>query len=652
MKLKGINPLERHIEWIVLVLITAVLIGFTAMQFIGVDEVEVGNNSVPLGRAYEPVERSAQRLQNTLNDPNPEIPEYTPPSLGAEIDALLADAGRPPAPRELALGNPIPLDDTQAIYDPTEPGTGEGFAIGDLTPPAPSSVIAAGYLATLDPREPVRFPGLASLLPSSQPLDTPGVTVEATYDGTALREIFETDPDGPTGPLVAAPSAWWLGETDLYAVQAERREQLPDGSWSEPVLMGALPGQVDLLGRLQRGELPEEEAAAFAAEFASEIAAAPFYVTIAGPDWASPSELARLEEVAANRPRIDRLLADRQNRLDTIVELEQEIGGGGGGGGAGGRDGRGGQRQSAGNEQEDPRIAQLRQRIESLRAEVAQIESRLRPLGWTEEGENEGASRPEARGSLLSDDSRTIWIHDLSVRPGGEYSYRLRVVTNNILRGRGNILAPEDRSRAADIATFGEWSDWTPVIEAPAREYAFLTAARSQADLLGPGQPGVNAEIYRFYYGYWRRASAEFQPGDLIDIEIGLPSGDTLPIFQRSAATVPEGGGGAAGGGRDGRRGGAQGSEETDRLQGVTFTPAAGADRLQVSTGLMLLDVATAEGVDQGRLIYLRDGRGRIILRRPELDRDSPLRRRLERSAAAAADQPTPTLERLTDRNR
>jgi len=356
--------------------------------------------------------------------------------------------------------------------------------------------------------------------------------------------------------------------------------------------------------------------------------------------------------VAASRPRIDRLLADRQNRLDTIVELEQEIGGGGGGGGAGGRDGRGGQRQPAGNEREDARIAQLRQRIEALRAEVAQIESRLRPLGWTEEGENEGASRPEARGSLLSDDSRTVWVHDLSARPGGQYSYRLRVVTNNILRGRGNILAPEDRSRAADIATFGEWSDWTPIVEAPAREYAFLTAARSQADLLGPGQPGVNAEIYRFYYGYWRRETAEFQPGDLIDVEISLPAGDSLPIFQRSAAEVPEGGGGPAGGGRDGRRGGGDGPAQEDRLRGVTFTPTPGAASLRVSTGLMLLDVAAAEGVEQGRLIYLRDRDGRIVLRRPENDRDSSLRRQLERSAAAAADQPTPTLERIADRRR
>ncbi|MEM9065479.1 MAG: hypothetical protein AAGB51_08320 [Planctomycetota bacterium] len=652
MKLKGINPIERNAEIIVFGLGVVLLVGVIAFQMVTVNEVEVGGQSYPVDRAFEPVEQRAERLRGSLLDGAPPIPEYTAPTIGQQVDALLADAGTPPAGRSIVLGGPMGLSGSLGDEPVRSSGTDRtGLRIADLSPPAPTAPLTGAYHTTIDPTMQVQYPDLREYLPVEQPFDVAGISFESTFAGTEFRELLQVDPDGPTGELSAVPQDWWFGAMPLLAVQAERRERVPGGEWSDPAPVELLPGQVDLLGRFQNGDLPDE-ASLFAAaeEFRAEIARAPFYPTIAGPGWQSPSEVARLARLESNRVSVDRLLGRIADLEEQITAVEEQLGRGGGGDGGGqGRDDdrRGGRDRDDDQDDaaEDANTARLEARIDDLRVQIVRAENELEELGWVAEGgQPQDAGGRELARSLLDEEAVRIWAHDLRVEPGREYSYRLRVVVKNPLRGQGRALSDQDRSRAAAADLEGLWSPWSEPVEAPSNEYVFLTAAR-ESDPLGTAQPGATAEIYRYYYGFWRHETQDVQPGDEIATVIPLPSPDSLPIF-RSSTPDSGGAGGGDGGGQGGGRDGRGGGRNNDRGPSVDveFTAEPGREDLPVATGTILLDVTTTGGDGSPRIVFIRDAQGRIMIRRPEEEQVSTLRRWLDRSADAAADQETPTI--------
>lgn len=68
----------------------------------------------------------------------------------------------------------------------------------------------------------------------------------------------------------------------------------------------------------------------------------------------------------------------------------------------------------------------------------------------------------------------------------------------------------------------GNWSTWTGDVPVDAQENFFITSASPTTAL---GGPRATVEMYKFYYGYPRRASVNLQPGDVLAGTARLPEG-------------------------------------------------------------------------------------------------------------------------------
>ncbi|MFN9970643.1 MAG: hypothetical protein ACK58T_12155, partial [Phycisphaerae bacterium] len=67
MKLKGINPIEQHLEKAVVGVTGLVFLGVIAQQFLTQpNQVTVGNATLPPERAFEPVKQAADTLKGRL----------------------------------------------------------------------------------------------------------------------------------------------------------------------------------------------------------------------------------------------------------------------------------------------------------------------------------------------------------------------------------------------------------------------------------------------------------------------------------------------------------------------------------------------------------------------------------------------------------
>ena len=103
MKIKGVNPFERHVEKIVLLIVGVVFLGVVAMQFlVSPNQVDLGRGNMadPGEEIYAELERQAQALKGQITDPSPSMPDvqqadlleaYEPPPLDDTIRAELTD---------------------------------------------------------------------------------------------------------------------------------------------------------------------------------------------------------------------------------------------------------------------------------------------------------------------------------------------------------------------------------------------------------------------------------------------------------------------------------------------------------------------------------------------------------------------------------
>ncbi|MFG0305265.1 MAG: hypothetical protein ACF8Q5_03520 [Phycisphaerales bacterium JB040] len=258
---------------------------------------------------------------------------------------------------------------------------------------------------------------------------------------------------------------------------------------------------------------------------------------------------------------------------------------------------------------------------------------------------------------MLDSDVTPVWTHDIGVRPGSTYRYRVRVGVNNPLYGRGAELDPENdehQSLARQPLAYTPWTDWSEPVVVGAREYFFVTNARLGGQL-GVSNPSATGELYTMHYGYYRRASVTLNPGDPVSTSTRVPEGlvlfDTASIERAAAAqalvnyqkslgredtpTASYGTGTGGPGGRYGQPGtdpfqprqdprGVTGGQQPATDPAATFTMPAGMTalegRLPISLSMILLDVADWPVVETNELgqertstrVYLRDSDGNV----------------------------------------
>jgi len=700
MKLKGINPLEQHADKIVLGVVGLVAAGAVVLQLLPPKTIKVGNEDKTPGTAFEPVVRAAKDLQARVDAAEPKMPDVPAMNLSGKL-AIANDLARPSAPR-VSLGPAPQIAKAGAIA--AGPATGS-YASPEV--PATSGVQAAPYSATVHPVEKLMIPELAKLLPEAQPFDIAAVSIEAAFDGSALRAALEHDPDG-SGPLEAIPRSWWkdaLGPgMDMVAIvgmEVERElVRNPDGSTpTSPSIqiVKPMPGRMNgfeawATGVRSVGDVPGAVSTLLSqAEYIERPA---FYATIAGVEWQAPSKVLSTGNPAARDRQVQRLRAKLVDLDADIKRLEERLaqlpaaetpgetrrseqprtGGGGGGGGGKGGGGPAAPRQTNQPTREEPRGDRrtIERNIANLTKVRSEVVKDLIELGEVVEGEEpeapvvnpEDAARPM---TMLENPKVQMWTHDLTAQPGATYRYRTRAVINNPLFGRN--LQESQKELGAQSLLRGEWSAWSDPVTVDPTSVFFVSAAEESGVLTN--RPRATGELFQFYYGFYRKAQVNLEPGDMVFGDARLPelrladmaklqalvdSGKPVPgLFRPDAPPAMPMAPGTRGPGKSGPGGRAPNLAPMERegersprgtgVPGVTqptdpqgkiewpewMTGEVGKT-LPLSLDSVLLDVLSVPGAGgrQQSQAVLKAGSGSLTIRLPELDRKDPLYERVE----------------------
>ncbi|HEX2837972.1 MAG TPA: hypothetical protein VHN77_07585 [Phycisphaerales bacterium] len=673
MKLKGINPFEQHVEKIIIGGCGAAFVGAMAWQFFFAEKtVKVGGADKPVARAFEPAEEEAKKKLTKMDLPSPDAPELPKIDLGGTL-ALGRNLKLPDA-----AGTTIPMGRGPGL---ASLGTSDGgvtasgmFAIP--TVPAPAEAFALAFRNTVSPAERLRSPELAKLLPAEQPFDKAAVSVEAEIDGKQLFAALSADPDGD-GPLSAVlPN--WISEggtagtplVEVVGVQLERRTvRKPDGttpSAEEVVIVPVIPGRTDPVqywkDQAQSGgsvpPLLEE-----VREALEDIMRPPYLETIAGVEWAPPKEMAvELQPEGANKKDLDIARIKREaKKLDRrIAELgggkrpQRQVGAppppGGGRPGGGSGPGRGvaptrGGGDDRGQPGTDTQTEQTRQKaLERLNKQRDALLKQLRDLGDKSEEAAGTPGEPVDVKPLFESDKVKVWAHDLTVEPGAVYQYRVRYVINNPLFDRA--LQSEQVDLARQQVIEGAWTGWTAPVDVGRDRYFFITNAETRDGV--SGRPRATADLFVFYYGFYRNGSASVEPGDVMNAKANLPKllladmsvleatlanaqapvGPLDPIKREAPAPTP-------GQGRNQPR-------DQPPVEDPIMKVAA-PEEIPLPVDAILMDVVTALGQTGGGNakfdVTFRDQTGALVTVSPDKDRSRPEYKLVEASAKAGRDQ-------------
>jgi len=647
MSAKSISWIESNFEKLVVVIMLLAFLVVLIFQFVlQSSAVEVGGSKVPLADAFKPAERAAERLQSQINDENPTLPDaIETKDLAAEFERAIS-GDLLDTTEFLAIAEPLALE---VSGDETIASAGE-FAT--FQPPAPAEPIAASYRATLDPYAVEQIEGLAEFLPTEQPYDTPWVSVQASFDGTELQAAYENDPDGPSGPVSPLPRNWWSQGVGVLAVETERQKRGLDGSWGPAEPVNQMPGTVSLLTDLDETATNYRQLETIGAQAArnEDVILRPEFVSILeGESWVPPAEVPDPSEVGGLKSQI-RTLERRLASIDRDIERKEaaktnapDRNPGGGEDRNPGREGerRPPTRQPADDQtQTDPRVAAIQRQIDALNTRREGVVEQLTDLGW-QPADKVGVAdafdytKYTHEEPLLEADEVQYWIHDLDVEAGATYRYRTRLTFVNPLFGRKSSLNEELHELADAKLVHSDWSGWSEPVGVSWDEYFFLTSA-SAGDIGNIGKASVTAELYKFYYGYWRKSTVSLEPGDRFVAEISLPDGlQTWDVEREASAQAWK----PAEVGTDGT--------ETQAEQVAGLEKQLLPTKLPVSADAWLLDVVSSPVASVGiggqstasYEAFVRGPDGLIMSRSPTADIKQPLLAVIKASSELGAEQ-------------
>lgn len=671
MKLKGINPFEQHVEKIVVGAVGVGVLGVVAWQLLGQSTITVGTTQVPLASAYSAVDNEALKLKAAAENANPKIP--------AGIDLAPLSTYTSGLTQPLTPSTPLPTMAPALVLGPSGGATAGQAVYAGLIAPRPTALAAAQFRGTVQPAEKVAIPELVPFLPKEQPYDKAAVSVEARFDGKALRQALENDPDG-AGPQSALPIDWWINKTEIIGVEVEREEQNESGAWGQATTLPTLPGRLDFLKQWKeqvREAADVEKMLPEAGRQADDIQRPKYYAMMFG-DWVEPGVL--LSRAAANfDPNLFKQLSDQYSQKqkdlkkaeDDLKALppdpkagDQQPGGGGkgapgpaGGGKGGERDPRRPNTPAPNEDTPQQKRAKLNNEISKLKSAMKDLARRMKEMGGTvpEEGAAVGPEAPPAASSetgvkkgLLEEGDHKLFAHDITAEPGKTYRYRLRVVLNNPMYGRDIVLKKDDQEQAKlaqSSMVSSEWTDWSDPVSVDRDAYWFITGTNN--DQLRQNIPTARAEMFQFYYGFYRRAEVALEPGDPVIGKADLPN--NLWIFDEKhlGDANPAGGGPAGengqprGPGKGGGAGRPPGREEGPAGQppkeATDPNKKAGPKELRFTdtSKVIFLDVRSVPGSDERSMAILRSHEGAVVSKYPDRDKKSDVYKRVAASAEA-----------------
>jgi hypothetical protein len=630
MKLKGVNPIEQHIEKIVLALMLVLLLGVLAMQFVQrPNDIDVGNRTVSPDQVFTVLESQANLLNSQITDLSPTLPELKPVDLVERYNSAFENASGGTMQLSAALGKGVDITGATGttVFVPT---VSEG-PVAALTVPITSTPVAASMWSTLDPYAVVQVPEFEAYIPAAQPFDFPSVSIEASFNGKDLEAALMGQDGGN-----AIPRRFWSANgLAILGFEAQRQRLNADGSWGAPEPIETPPHTPTPTQAITEDAGLSEltELVSKAGRVIDEIARPMFPPTIAGAIWEPPSEqisTGNEDSESTEVTRLKRRLSRAQRELDRLTNApapRQNTGGG-----KTGRDSR--------TSNPPPSNPRNQNRIDKLRTDIKDLEDQLTDLGVTNattQDTNRARTSGSDFGSILEEESIDLWAHDLGVEPGATYRYRTRVVVNNPLFRKSSELDPDDAAQQAlamEPFARGQWSQWSDQIVVGAKEYFFVTKAEMSGQGSAAG-PKATIEVYKMYYGHYRRSTLSASPGDGLSTSVRM-SGDLL-VFDPALIEAQE----AAK---------AINAIETDPSaqlpEGISELPK----KISIELGIYLLDIYTYQGQSEGSSfsgqneqpmrVVLRDREGGVIVRSDISDESSQAYELASSSSSRATNTP------------
>jgi hypothetical protein len=544
MKTKGVSIFEKHAEKAVLALFTLLFLAVFVLQFDlfgDPNAVSIGSRRVSPENAAREVQADALRVKGEMeSEPTVEIPD--PPGPLARAERMLREPAIADPGATLAL---MPGDEAASIDLPTTGGgttpLGEQRYV-EVEPPAPADPCAHVYAGAVDPFR--VDPALRPMLPDDQPLDTRFVSVQAGFDLGELRAQLAAVPDDPAiSPL---PGAWYLGRVELLDVRLTRQRVSETG---EPIgteeLLPASGDASSIRDQLARTDLlPRDLVGLLALERSDRSSLRnpdppPLFV---GDTWVSPCDALARELTPEDQREIDRLLRQRAQlgrEIDRLTGGEDDDA-------DRRRDGddrpppRPGGPPTPGGDPDAPdggdepvdrdaaRLADYRDRIDEIDRSLAEsfrVDSAGAPLPM-----EASMGLPPGAGASATDREApptiTLWAHDPTPEPGARYRYRMSVQITNPMFGFLDQVADGQRELAARPTIASAASAWTePVLILPDEMY-FVDGAAAGGVIQGAGirrRVSATIRVCEFFYGFWRTARAELEPGDRLRATLRLP---------------------------------------------------------------------------------------------------------------------------------
>jgi len=543
--MKGISFIEQHVEKLVLAVLGAVLVAVLAMQFLSKpNRVAMGPEQVDPGQIDGRLRSKADAIRGRL--------------AGGGSDAPLLEGGVPKVADEFVVGLDASVAPRQtlppiapalaAALMPTDMASSDApYYVPRFPPLAMTAVRQESATIEASTIEAVR--GLGDLLGSRTTTDVTWTIPVARLDLAGIRSELRKG-EAPTLPI---PELWYDGKPWIVDAVFERQKREGDG-WGEAEVIPVLPGSFSFRSELGNADavLRDEVFRLLASrERALQILQPDFVETTrevfspgvilgegaAGEAAGDSDEVRRLKRnLAAKKTNLSRIEADlkdlggplrggddrgdagRPPRGDTPGRGSGGSGGGGGGKpppgggmGFGAGDGVGGKRGVGGSDDDASRAKRrsLTNSFDRLAGEVARLEEQLKKLAPAAT-----VAASDAAGDPFADEGMLVWTHDLGVRPGGTYRYRVRVELFNPFFARKRQLT-RDQADLADAfvlrTAVSEWSE--PITVEPEVSFFLVDAG------IGDGRLGLGSakfELYRYADGERRRETFVLQPGDRI----------------------------------------------------------------------------------------------------------------------------------------
>ncbi|MGQ9651170.1 MAG: hypothetical protein ACUVXJ_13755 [Phycisphaerae bacterium] len=527
MAKQNVSYIERHVEKIAAGVAGAVLLFVSVTHLLmSPHAVQIAGDSVRPAEFYGKVVDQAEAARRQLEGAS-EVPMELA-EKSKRLHEMLDQTAKAP-PNELPVAA-VPLS-------PALPEVAGEF----ISAPVGAKVRLAQILP---PTRPILSTGKAFARLKTPRTDQPGVSVDTT---AADELMLTTDLHWVVGAAVFDRKAQrdrfakanYLSdrqEVIVAEVRVERREQLPNGQWSDPVVVQPYMDRrivaravLNTLAEADGVILPEDEQQ-YASDLRQMLYSKEAQASILRPEF--QSYLA--DPIPANDDSIEwqiprSLTAAGGTQVDMTapefgVQFFEEEGRPGGKPGPGVTADGGAQASPTVRVQKALKEAQdaIKQKkwldaqriLDDIIASSDLTPAQRKPaedlrkthLRDFEEAERVAGRAGQAQESeVLGPDHDPLWFTDISVQPGKAYQYRVCLMVFNQYVGMSSRL--ENPADAGKLLLQGEWSEWSDVVTVPAAKHFFLADVPRDGDR-------VIVELWEWKGGDWLKARAELLPGD------------------------------------------------------------------------------------------------------------------------------------------